>query len=82
MSHCQANVESCNAEEYECLCGVMSCSIHGHVDEGDNLPDGWECGNQVDEKLTEEEMRHWIENHGGRPSEEQRQYWQQRCQSL
>jgi hypothetical protein len=33
---CQGNIESCDADEKLCACGVMRCLVHGHVDEGDD----------------------------------------------
>lgn len=44
---CQANIIDCDAEEFDCKCGVIACSVHGHVDESDSdeqcpniVPDG------------------------------------------
>lgn len=37
---CQGNIENCNAEEFECRCGVYACEIHGHIE------DEWECPNE------------------------------------
>ncbi len=48
MSYCQGNVGNCDAEEFYCEpCAVMACSLHGHIDEGDDpdcehLCDEWE----------------------------------------
>ncbi len=43
---CQANILTCNAEEFDCRCGIIACTLHGHVDEGDN--EGWEnCPNLI-----------------------------------
>lgn len=45
MPFCQANVEDCEAEEITCGCGVITCTLHGHIDEA-----YWEgCPNLVDE---------------------------------
>lgn len=46
--YCQANIEGCNAEEFDCKCGIITCSLHGHVDEGDE--GDWEnCPNLIPE---------------------------------
>lgn len=46
--YCQANIEDCKAEEFDCACGIIACSLHGHVDEGDE--GDWEfCPNLVEE---------------------------------
>ncbi len=45
---CQANILECKADEFDCACGIIACSAHGHVDEGDN--EDWEnCPNLVPE---------------------------------
>lgn len=78
MIYCQANIENCDAREYLCLCGVMSCSVHGHVDEGDELPEGWNCSNHVNHALSPEDKAHWIAEKGGEPSDADRAYWERR----
>lgn len=46
---CQSNIENCKAEEFDCACGTIACSLHGHVDEGDDencpnlVPEDKEC---------------------------------------
>ena len=42
MSYCQGNIEDCSAEEFDCRCGIIACSVHGHVDEADN----YRCPNE------------------------------------
>lgn len=51
MPHCQANVENCETEEMTCGCGVIACTLHGHVDEAywegcPNLVEGVEEGEE------------------------------------
>jgi excisionase family DNA binding protein len=36
MAWCWGLEEGCDAEEDLCLCGVLRCLVHGHVDEGDD----------------------------------------------
>jgi len=43
---CQANILTCEAEEFDCACGIIACSAHGHVDESDGAED---CPNLVPE---------------------------------
>lgn len=45
---CQANILTCNAEEFDCACGIIACSAHGHVDESDSA-DAENCPNLVPE---------------------------------
>ena len=33
---CQANIENCKADEFDCKCGIIACSLHGHVDVGES----------------------------------------------
>jgi hypothetical protein len=60
---CQGNVQGCEAEEWPCVCGVITCEMHGHVDEGDDPhcpllvanEEGIEMGTNAEDREDEEQ---------------------------
>jgi hypothetical protein len=74
-AHCLGHVTGCDSREYLCLCGEMCCAIHGHTEEGFELPEGWNCTNLVDEDQSAEDKAHWMEQHGCEPNDNLREYW-------